>query len=94
MQPVRIALLALAYREGWHAEKLRAYRSVWERRGWIRRRRQRLASTRSVPDAEIIGRFAARVDTPQLESGLARRVGPLLELYHRMAVAAVRRIGR
>lgn len=88
------ALLAVAYREGWHTEKLRAYRSVWGARDWIRGRRQRFAATRSVPDADIIGRFEARVDTPQLQSGLARRVGPLLELYHRMAVAAVRRIGR
>ena len=88
------ALLLVASREGWRAEKLRAYRSVWERRAWIRERRRRLETMRRRPDAEIVPRFRATVDSPQIESPVARRAAPALRAYHRLAVAGVRAIGR
>ncbi len=88
------ALLTVAAREGWRAEKLRAYRSVWAMRGWIRRRRRRLAAMRVRRDAELIGRFQTTVDSPQLQSDLARRAAPLLRFYGAVAVALVRTIGR
>ncbi|MBA2261522.1 MAG: glycosyltransferase family 2 protein [Solirubrobacterales bacterium] len=88
------ALLAVAMRQGWAAEKLRAYGAVWQRRAWIARRRRRLAGLRRRPDAEIIGRFATTVDSPQIESAVARRVAPLLRLYGAVAVLVVRGIGR
>jgi GT2 family glycosyltransferase len=87
------ALLVVAGREGWRPEKLRAYRSVWERRGWIRARR-RLAPKRRRRDAEIVPRFRPTVDSPQIESPVARRVAPALRAYHRLAVAGVRAVGR
>jgi GT2 family glycosyltransferase len=89
-----LALLAVAGREGWRAEKLRAYRAVWERRGWIRARRRRLEALRVRTDAELIGRFEATVDSPQVQSDVARRVAPLLRAYRAVAVALVRAIGR
>ncbi len=89
-----LALLLVAHREGWQAEKLEAYRSVWAARRWIRARRARLAAIRARPDAAIIDRFRATIDSPQIESGMARRAAPLLVAYHRAAVAIVHAIGR
>jgi len=89
-----LALIAVATKEGWREEKLRAYRSVFERRAWIRARRRRLAPMRRRADAELVPRFSATVDSPQIESPIARRVAPLLRVYHRLAVAGVRAVGR
>lgn len=88
------ALLVVAGREGWRSEKLRAYRSVWQMRAWIRRRRQQMARMRVRRDAEIIGRFQTTVSSPQLQSDVARRVAPLLALYGAAAAALVRAGGR
>ena len=89
-----LALLAVASREGWRAEKLKAYRSVWERRGWIAERRARLDAMRRRPDAAFIDRFQPTVDSPQIESDVARKVAPLLRAYFAVAVALVKLIGR
>jgi GT2 family glycosyltransferase len=89
-----LALLAVATREGWRKEKLEAYRSVWEKRGWIRARRRKLAAMRVRRDADLIERFQPTVDSPQVESDVARRVAPLLRAYRALAVALVKAIGR
>ena len=89
-----LARLAVSAREGWLREKLRAYASVWAARGWMRERRRKLAAIRARPDAELIGRFRTTVDSPQISSGVARRVRPLLRVYGALAVALVRLIGR
>jgi len=89
-----LALLAVARREGWLDEKLRAYRAVWAKRAWIRARRRRLEAMRQRPDAAIIDRFQPTVDSPQVSSGVARRVAPLLRAYHVLAVAAIKSLGR
>jgi len=89
-----LALLVVARGEGWLGEKLRAYRSVWEARGWIRGRRRRLEAMRTMPDAAIAGRFQPTVDSPQVASPIARRVAPLLAAYHHGAVATIRVMGR
>jgi GT2 family glycosyltransferase len=89
-----LALLLVAGREGWRPEKLRAYASVWERRAWMAGRRRRLAPMRRTRDAELIEKFRAVVDSPQIESSAPRRAVPLLRLYRTAAVAAVRAIGR
>ena len=88
------ALLLVSGREGWRAEKLEAYKSVWRRRAWIRARHRRLEAMRVRPDAAFIDRFAATVDSPQVESDVARRVAPALRLYREAAVGLVRAIGR
>lgn len=88
------ALLVVSGREGWRAEKLRAYRSVWARRRWIGARHRRLEAMRVRPDAEILPRFSPVVDSPQIESPVAPRVAPLLRAYFAVAVAAVRALGR
>ncbi|HEV2771032.1 MAG TPA: glycosyltransferase family 2 protein [Solirubrobacteraceae bacterium] len=88
------ALLVVATREGWRAEKLRAYASVWAMRGWMRARRRKLATMRRRPDAELIGGFRTTVDSPQIVSPVARRAAPLLRAYGIAAVALVRAIGR
>jgi GT2 family glycosyltransferase len=89
-----LALMLVAHREGWLKEKLAAYRSVWAARGWIRARRSKFATMRLRRDADIIGRFSPVVDSPQVESDVARRVEPVLRLYHRVAVLLIRAIGR
>jgi hypothetical protein len=59
-------------------------------RGWIRARRRGLATLRRRSDAELIGRFRTTVDSPQIASPMARRVGPLLRAYGAATVALVR----
>ena len=88
-----LALLVVAAREGWLREKLRAYASVWRRRGWIRERRRRLEEMRRRPDSDIVPRFKATVDSPQIQSSIALRVAPALRAYHAFAVTAVRLVG-
>lgn len=89
-----LALLLVALREGWLPEKLRAYRSVWGRRAWIRRRRRAFARVRALPDAAVLPRLDARVESPQIESTVGRRAAPLLVAYRALAVALVRALGR
>jgi GT2 family glycosyltransferase len=89
-----LALLVVSGREGWRGQKLRAYRSVWARRKWIRARRRRFAKLRRRPDAAIIGGFRATVDSPQITSPVARAAAPGLRLYAALVRAAVRAIGR
>lgn len=89
-----LALLLVARQEGWLAEKLEAYRSVWAARGWIRSRRRRFARLRERPDAAIIDRFRTTIDSPQIASPAARRVAPLLHAYGAVAVALVRLTSR
>jgi hypothetical protein len=67
---------------------------VWRHRRWIRERHARLEAMRRRTDAELIDRFEATVDSPQITSDVARRVAPLLRAYRALAVAAVRAIGR
>jgi hypothetical protein len=67
---------------------------VWQALPWIRARRRKLAGMRARRDADIVGRFSPVVDSPQISSDVARKVAPLLRLYHRLAVALVRAIGR
>jgi GT2 family glycosyltransferase len=62
-----LALLLVARREGWLAEKLRAYRSVWEARAWIRARRRKLAAMRVRPDAAF-ATASRRSSTPRRSS--------------------------
>lgn len=87
-------LMLVAAREGWGAEKRRAYAAVWKRRAWMAERRRTLAGLRRRGDAELIDRFQATVDTPQIESDVARRAAPLLRAYRALAVALVRGLGR
>lgn len=89
-----VVLALVASREGWAAEKRRAWASVWRMRGWIARRRRALAALRRRGDAELVGRFQATVDTPQIESAVARRAAPLLRAYRALAVGLVRALGR
>jgi GT2 family glycosyltransferase len=86
------ALLAVSAREGWLREKRRAYAAVWRRRAWMVERRRALAQLRRRRDAELIDRFQATVDTPQIASPVARRAAPLLRAYRALAVALVRRL--
>jgi GT2 family glycosyltransferase len=86
-----LALLLVAWRGGWLDRKLAAYGSLWGSRGELRRRRRAVQSARRVPDAQLIGRFAGRVDSGQIGGPLVRVANPALEGYRRLAVAAVGR---
>ncbi|HEX4719624.1 MAG TPA: glycosyltransferase family 2 protein [Thermoleophilaceae bacterium] len=94
MVATELALLVVSGREGWRDQKLRAYRSVWAKRSWIRARRRHFAKLRRRPDAAIISGFRATVDSPQITSPVAGAVAPGLRLYAALLRAAVRTIGR
>jgi GT2 family glycosyltransferase len=89
-----LGLMAVAWREGWLDRKLAAYSSLWSSRRALRRRRRAVQSTRRVTDAALIGHFAGRVDSAQLDSPVLALANPLLAAYHALAVAAVRAFGR
>ncbi|MEA2282409.1 MAG: hypothetical protein QOK21_3016 [Solirubrobacteraceae bacterium] len=84
-----LGLLAIAAREGWLDRKLAAYRSLWSWRGRLRARRAALARVRRRSDADLIGCFAGRVDSGQLEAPVLALANPVLAGYARALRAAL-----
>jgi GT2 family glycosyltransferase len=79
-----LVILLAALKGGWITEKLRAYPSVWRRRGAIRVTRRQVRLSRKVSDRELVPEFAPVVDSPILDSPLMRlAAGPQL-LYARL----------
>lgn len=50
---VEVALLVVAVRQGWLRDKMRAYVWLWEHVDWVKRRRNAIQATRTVPDREM-----------------------------------------
>jgi GT2 family glycosyltransferase len=89
-----LGLLAIAWRGGWLDRKLAAYTSLWRLRRDLRRRRRAVQEMRRVPDAALIGWFAGRVESAQLENPVIGLVNPVLDGYRAVAAAAIRALGR
>jgi GT2 family glycosyltransferase len=84
-----LALLAVAWREGWLDRKLAAYRSLWAGRARLRERRRAVARLRRAGDAALIGRFAGRIDSGQLDSPVVALANPALAAYRRLVIAVL-----
>ncbi len=85
--PVLVAtemvVVARAIREGWIAEKARAWVSligkISRAVGW----RRSVQATRIVSDFQVLSLFAAGIETDLIDTGLPRWVNPLMERYRR-----------
>lgn len=82
-----LATLALAVRQGWLREKLRAWGALWAARHELRAWRRRVQATRAVSDGAILARHTGRIDTPLVAVPARRLVGGALELWRRTIVA-------
>jgi GT2 family glycosyltransferase len=87
-------IVALALRDGWWREKLRAWAALVRGAGALWRHRRRVQALRRVPDARLLEAMTARLETPLLASPLAARVGPLLDAYRTAVLAVLRATGR
>lgn len=84
------AIVARAAREGWLAQKVRAYVAVARSLRWLWRRRRQVQATRVTPDALILENFAGTMATPAFESGLLDVANPWMERYRRAVLAILR----
>jgi GT2 family glycosyltransferase len=88
-----VGILALALRDGWWREKLRAWAALWRERGELRRWRARVQAQRTVSDAELLRAFTGRIDTPLVAFPGRGVLDPLLEGYRRLAILVLRLAG-
>ena len=88
--PVLLAAeLTIAVRaagEGWLTSKARAWTSLVFNARRILRWRRSVQARRRVPDRRVLERFRGGMETDLIESGLLRRVNPLLEAYRRFVL--------
>jgi len=89
-----LAVVALALRQGWGRELLRAWGSV--ARSWsdLRRWRSEVQGSRRAPDSAVMAPMVTRFSTGLLDAPLVGRVGPLLDRYGAVVRAILRRLGR
>ncbi len=88
---VELAMLALAWRQGWAASKLRGWGWLVRHRRWIRARRAALQSERAVPDSAIAPLLATRLMDANIS--LPSALEPLdtaLAVYWKVARALLR----
>jgi GT2 family glycosyltransferase len=76
-----LAVAALALRDGWARQLVRAWGSILLALPALLRWRRRVQRRRRVPDSIVIRWTCGRFETPLLDSPLARAVNPLIELY-------------
>ena len=88
-----LAIAALALRDGWSAELVRAWGSTARSLAELRRWRARVQGARRVPDSTLVALMATRFDTELLASPLVRRCGPLLAAYGAAVHGILRRAG-
>jgi GT2 family glycosyltransferase len=81
-----IAVSLQARRDGWWPEKRRAWRVLGGELPAILRWRRRVQRLRRVPDAAIVGGFAASMRTPLVQSPMLARANPWMERYGRLAL--------
>jgi GT2 family glycosyltransferase len=81
-----LAIAALAVRDGWARQLVRAWGSILLGLPVLLRWRRLVQRTRRVPDSDVIKWTCARFETPLLDSPLARRVNPLTERYRCLAL--------
>jgi GT2 family glycosyltransferase len=76
-----LAIAALAVRDGWTGELLRAWAAVARSARELARWRRGVQALRRRPDSEVVALMATEFDTPLLDSPAARRAAPLLRAY-------------
>jgi GT2 family glycosyltransferase len=88
------AVAALALRERWAGNLVRAWGSVLLSLPELRRWRLRVQATRRVHDGELVSCMSGRFQTALLHSSAALRAGSLMELYRQAAVSLLRAAAR
>lgn len=88
-----MAIVLFAARGGWLVEKLRAYGELVRGSRRLLAHRRAVQRARRVADAELLGEFAAAVDSPFLPVGPLRLVAPLMRAYHALALRLVQALG-
>jgi GT2 family glycosyltransferase len=86
------ATLAVAVRDGWWRQKLRAWLALWHGRQELRSWRARVQALRRVPDSELLAAMTGRLDTPLVRAPVVEAANPLMDAWRRAAVAVLRRL--
>ena len=89
-----LAITALALRDGWGGELVRAWASTARSGGELRRWRARVQSGRQVPDSTVTMLMSTQFDTELLASPLVQRCAPLLTAYGAAVRCLLRLAGR
>lgn len=87
---VEAAIWARALRERWTTAKIASYQALWQDRHRLRARRHEIQRSRAVPDKVIVEHMSAEIDSPFLDSAVARAAGSVLRVYRRIALALIR----
>jgi GT2 family glycosyltransferase len=83
-------VLVRAIREGWLAQKARAWISLLGKAPQLIRWRRSVQGARSVSDYEVLRLFVAGIDTELIDTRLPRWVDPSLRCYRRLALWLLR----
>jgi GT2 family glycosyltransferase len=87
-------MVALSARDGWARQKVASLAWLVRHHGWIRQRRRRLQSERTVPDGDLAGRLEGRFSAAALDlPRWARPADSLLAAYWWGARRMLRRSG-
>ena len=85
MVGVELAMLVLAFRQGWGPAKIRGWTWLVRHRRWMRARREELAAQRRVRDADIAPLLATRLTQGSMElPGFLRPFDALLAQYWKL----------
>jgi GT2 family glycosyltransferase len=77
-----LAMLVLAFKDGWARDKLAGWGWCVRRAGWLRQRRRKTQALRQLPDRELAHYLTSVVDPAMIEvPGLVRVMNPLLASY-------------
>ncbi len=88
---LEIGLLAFSFIRGWWKEKFRSYWSVLSSIPVIIKKRQLLQVARTVPDRDMLYRFASMIQDQPIDHWLLRTIGnPFMRWYYRQIVRIVR----
>ncbi|MEP6953442.1 MAG: glycosyltransferase family 2 protein [Solirubrobacteraceae bacterium] len=89
-----LAVLALAVRQGWWREKLRAWRALWDGREDLRAWRRRVQGSRRVGDAALLASMTGALDTPLVRLPGAGVINRLLDGWRRAVIALLAAVRR
>jgi GT2 family glycosyltransferase len=85
-----VAVLTRAFREGWLAEKARAWGSLFEQFPQLIHWRRTVQVTRVVSDYQVLKLFVAAIDTDLIGDGPPPWVNRCAERYRRLVLSALR----
>jgi GT2 family glycosyltransferase len=87
-----VATLAVALRDGWWHEKLRAWRAIWRGRAELRRWRARVQASRRTRDADVLDAMTGEFDTALMPAPMVAAFNPAMEAWRHAAIAVLRRL--